>query len=355
VVAAFVLLAFSPVISPDGAAYAASRSKAKITIKVPSKIKQSTAQKMTIKVSSPKVKAKNLRGTVTVRLRLEDRLGVYDDQKTFKTWKVKLTKKHAGKVTITIPEMALPSPAFYGDYLKVTYAPSGSSKKKLKTTSKSKKLEIVQSDKYDHPLVEAIKTGNTFGATKNLKKIIDAARRAISEAGVTDSMTDAEKAKAISLWICGHMTYSDREYDKYNVDTYGDYCTVAEALLEGVGICVSYKVLTELLMLSVDVQAVEVEYSGDSPTDVHAWNMVRIDGQWYHLDTTWMDGDVSYDLWWDMFLASDSYFKGVHQQRWILKYKSYGAKKLPKSASVSYWDVEPSLYPPGYNFVFPKT
>jgi transglutaminase/protease-like cytokinesis protein 3 len=39
----------------------------------------------------------------------------------------------------------------------------------------------------------------------------------------------------------------------------------------------------------------------------HAWNLVKIDGQWYHLDTTWNDGCGDRSQY---FLIPDSYFDG---------------------------------------------
>ena len=33
----------------------------------------------------------------------------------------------------------------------------------------------------------------------------------------------------------------------------------------------------------------EVRYVTGWAGEAHAWNIVKVDGQWYHLDTTWND------------------------------------------------------------------
>lgn len=46
----------------------------------------------------------------------------------------------------------------------------------------------------------------------------------------------------------------------------------------------------------------------------HAWNMVEIDGKWYHLDVTWAFPKSSYGLThkYNFFLLSDSEFFKRH-------------------------------------------
>ena len=31
------------------------------------------------------------------------------------------------------------------------------------------------------------------------------------------------------------------------------------------------------------------------PDGGHAWNLVRLDGEWYHMDVTWNDGGAEWD------------------------------------------------------------
>ena len=61
----------------------------------------------------------------------------------------------------------------------------------------------------------------------------------------------------------------------------------------------------------MEIAGIPCEYVSGYATGGHAWNLVEIDGEWYHVDTTWDDpipnreGYVRYDY----FLKSDSYMR----------------------------------------------
>ena len=45
----------------------------------------------------------------------------------------------------------------------------------------------------------------------------------------------------------------------------------------------------------------------------HAWNRIRVDGDWYQLDVTWMDQGGVQDINWQYFLISDEQMALDHQ------------------------------------------
>ena len=65
----------------------------------------------------------------------------------------------------------------------------------------------------------------------------------------------------------------------------------ADVVLKGLGKCAAYTTTTQLLlhMLGIDNRYVH----GDVTTAAmsHAWNLVDVNGEWYHMDTTWNDPD----------------------------------------------------------------
>lgn len=63
--------------------------------------------------------------------------------------------------------------------------------------------------------------------------------------------------------------------------------TAAGALLRGTAVCNGYAEAMELLLLCSGVDAYMAV--GTTEEGNHAWNIVNIDGSWYHVDTTWDD------------------------------------------------------------------
>ncbi len=106
---------------------------------------------------------------------------------------------------------------------------------------------------------------------------------------------------------------------------------VTGLLLHGVCVCESYAKCTQLLINAVtetyDLGDLEVRYvvgmaygyNGKSYVRMggHAWNQIRIDGQWYNLDATWSDVEPKYqatlgDYTYDFFNVTDDPFTKEH-------------------------------------------
>ena len=60
-----------------------------------------------------------------------------------------------------------------------------------------------------------------------------------------------------------------------------------DALFNGSASCSGYTEVFQTLMDMAGIQCIPV--TGNAGGDNHIWNMVCIDGQWYHVDTTWDD------------------------------------------------------------------
>ena len=130
------------------------------------------------------------------------------------------------------------------------------------------------------------------------------AQRVVDEI-ITSSMSDYEIAKALHDYLILNCDYDKRLYS-------GDMPYISHkaegALLEGTAVCSGYAKAYEALM---NAAGVPCEYVGNSS---HGWNIVEIDGAWYHVDTTWDDpinrgGDF---IRYDYFLKSDAYMRRDH-------------------------------------------
>lgn len=99
--------------------------------------------------------------------------------------------------------------------------------------------------------------------------------KAVIASEIKSGMTDRQKALAIHDWLT-HNAYYD--HSKVNHDPDG-------VLLKGKGVCESYARAFQMFMSELGIPNVYV--TSDSLN--HAWNMIYVDGGWYHVDVTWDD------------------------------------------------------------------
>lgn len=142
----------------------------------------------------------------------------------------------------------------------------------------------------------------------DMEKISAEVERVVDQV-VSPGMSDYDIAKALHDYVVLHCDYDMRYYT-------GGLPAVSYSaegmLLEGSAVCAGYAKAYQLLM---EEAGISCEYvTGTANGGSHGWNIVNIDGQWYHVDTTWDDptnkgGDfVRYDY----FLKSDSYMRRDH-------------------------------------------
>lgn len=116
-------------------------------------------------------------------------------------------------------------------------------------------------------------------------KIYDAAYSAVSEF-YDESMTQQEAALAAHDYLVVNCTYDLDELSlTATASEYSD-CPYG-ALINGKAICLGYTTAYQLFMDMLGIECITV--SGEALGEEHAWNMVRLDGKWYHVDCTWDD------------------------------------------------------------------
>lgn len=101
---------------------------------------------------------------------------------------------------------------------------------------------------------------------------------------IKPGMSELEKEKAVHDYIVLNTRYdSSHFYDgtipMITVTPYG-------ILIEGAGVCGGYAAATKLLLNKAGIYCIELNAL---PMMNHGWDIVRIDGKYYHLDTTWDD------------------------------------------------------------------
>jgi len=113
-----------------------------------------------------------------------------------------------------------------------------------------------------------------------IKEYYSKAKSIISKI-IKPGMTDLQKEKAVHDYIVNNTRYDKINYNKGTVPdkSYSPY----GVLIKGTAICEGYAKATALLLNMAGIESMVVSGGG------HAWNIVKIDGKYYHLDTTWDD------------------------------------------------------------------
>lgn len=127
----------------------------------------------------------------------------------------------------------------------------------------------------------------------------------------TSEMSDLEKALTIHDYLASHAEY-DSEISSGTV-TSADRPASYRAdgiLVNKVGVCQSYSMAYYYILNKLGI---EIDYV-ESDTMNHIWNIVKIDGNWYHVDLTWDDPvtDNQYYVKHSNFLLSDELLGQSH-------------------------------------------
>ncbi len=159
---------------------------------------------------------------------------------------------------------------------------------------------------------------------------------------IPDGLSEYEKALALHDYIVTHCEYDGTysRYDAYNV------------LVEGIAVCQGYTLAYTDLLNRVGIENMYVK----SDTMNHAWNLVKIDGAWYHVDATWNDpydsdyvtprlGYVRHTN----FLRSDTGITATGHSDWVVsqtatstKYDSYFWSGI--TSAIIYTDADTCYY-----------
>jgi hypothetical protein len=159
--------------------------------------------------------------------------------------------------------------------------------------------------RYQNPYAISIKALSISGSTVTVgytykKPEAEKIQRAISDKVdsvvskvATGSMSDAKKIEALNNWLIDNAEY-DYPAFKAMQEPFGAGSEFARAwtaegvLVDGIGVCASYAYGFNALANAAGVETVVI--IGDVKNGgAHAWNKVKIDGEWKAVDSTWND------------------------------------------------------------------
>ncbi|SKB63882.1 hypothetical protein SAMN06296386_10390 [Lachnospiraceae bacterium] len=113
--------------------------------------------------------------------------------------------------------------------------------------------------------------------------------------GITDDMTDADKA----LYL--HEALINRTTAVTNAEM-RDRCEAGPLLFKR-GNCFGYTLAYSYLLKRAGIESVRAY------NKAHTWSVVKLDGEWYHVDVTWDDPISSADVDHKFFLRTDKEFQ----------------------------------------------
>ncbi len=185
-------------------------------------------------------------------------------------------------------------------------------------------VDVSKIGKYTVIYTATDKAGNT--ATQSAAVYVTGANQAsinlyadeILAAITTPGMTDTQKASAIYNWCVGHLRYSTA-----TSHLMGKFIEAAySGFTSHIGNCYTYYAVASALLTRAGIENMEIQR--DNPYAPHYWNLVKINGNWYHLDTCpkWKNHEIK------AFLLTD----------WQVKqYSLYEVE--------GYYSFDASLYP----------
>ena len=141
-------------------------------------------------------------------------------------------------------------------------------------------------------------TGNTRGGAITVTEFTEsdtakAKAKAVVGQIVKSSMSDYECVKAIHDYLIKNVNYDVNSIENGSIDENNHPSHTAEgALCNNLAVCDGYAKAFELMCAEAGIYAYMMYGEGineDGTKESHAWNVVKVNGEWYQVDCTWDD------------------------------------------------------------------
>lgn len=127
-------------------------------------------------------------------------------------------------------------------------------------------------------LSDAYKSGSDSGLDDKEKETLEMASAVLDEI-ITEDMTNYEKEKAVYDWMSTKLSY-DTGILQVIPQTSADCDNPYGVLKYHNAVCVGYATTFRLFMQMMDIPCMVVH----NTELYHSWNLVQLDGNWYHVD-----------------------------------------------------------------------
>jgi hypothetical protein len=121
---------------------------------------------------------------------------------------------------------------------------------------------------------------------------------AISARVTAPFATETEKVRAIFIWVTDNIKYDFKTIELKPQERDPNDQNPEVVLKRGKGVCEGYANLFQELCTKAGIQALLAtgntkRPNGSVPWTGHAWNLVKADGKWHHVDATWGAGYIN--------------------------------------------------------------
>lgn len=160
-----------------------------------------------------------------------------------------------------------------------------------------KKVEVRNNDKVTTKEEAKVPESNNLKLTDTGNSKLNSLCDNVLKSIVNNNMSDREKAYAVYSWVEKNIRYSGVS-DMSNWKTGG-----VTALSTKKGNCYAYYSASRALLTRLGFETIEISEEDKS----HYWNLVKVNGSWYHFDTTSGWGTQRF-LWTDSQMSSYEYY-----------------------------------------------
>ena len=134
-------------------------------------------------------------------------------------------------------------------------------------------------------VASAYLSGDKTHLTEDELALYDAAVAWLEEY-ITEEMTDYDKCVTIYNYLSGNVQYSNDLLNALNTSFKFDRgITAYGAMIDHLTICQGYADAFDMLTSMLGMNCTQI--CGKGGGEPHNWNMIELDGNWYHVDCTW--------------------------------------------------------------------
>lgn len=194
--------------------------------------------------------------------------------------------------------------------------------------------------------IEITLTSHPYWADKNIDAAYDELTDAVAELAVqVNSFTDPyDKVKFLNDWLAENVEYDFDSFTNPSERTDADDAfinTVYGTLVERKTLCGGYAYTFSYIMNSIGIETLYI--TGITEDGRHAWNAVKLDGEYYYIDTTWADDNENGKIIYSYFCLNSEEMSRTHTADDLFKYPE-------ATASECNYYLREGLYLESYSF-----